>query len=206
MTRYLGLGDSISIDEYTGVRDGGAASQFARLLNASQFQNLTYDGCVTQGVLDVLGKITIRPDVITVTAGGNDLLMSAMATGPVERSVHERVPDVHGIEDRLRTIVHRLKFFEAPIILSTIYDPTDGSDAHLAELRFPEGMRAILENLNERIRRFAEDRKVIVCDLEALFRGHGFWSTESWIVKYIEPNHAGATAIARHWHELFKKC
>lgn len=49
--RYLALGDSISIDLYTRVADGGAASQLARLLSASDFENRTFDGATSEGVL-----------------------------------------------------------------------------------------------------------------------------------------------------------
>jgi hypothetical protein len=42
----------------------------------------------------------------------------------------------------------------------------------------------------------------MLSDLQALFRGHGIVSTEPWIVMQIEPNYAGATAIARQWREL----
>ena len=41
---YLALGDSISIDDYTGQAGGGAASQFARLIGATRFENLTMNG------------------------------------------------------------------------------------------------------------------------------------------------------------------
>src|SRR5205085_8181948 len=71
---YLALGDSISIDDYTGVPGGGAASQFARLVRADKVQDLTYDGCTTTGVLEALAGVSIRPDVVTLTAGGNDFL------------------------------------------------------------------------------------------------------------------------------------
>ena len=45
--RYLALGDSMSIDDYTGVRGGGAASQLAKLIRASEFIDLTRDGQIT---------------------------------------------------------------------------------------------------------------------------------------------------------------
>ncbi len=35
-----------------------------------------------------------------------------------------------------------------------------------------------------------------------LFQGHGLASPEPWFVQVIEPNLAGATAIAEHWHDL----
>jgi hypothetical protein len=43
MRVYLALGDSISIDDYTGVRGGGAVSQLARKLGVD-LVDLTRDG------------------------------------------------------------------------------------------------------------------------------------------------------------------
>lgn len=202
--KYLALGDSISIDEYTGVAGGGAASQFAKLIGATRFQNLTYDGCVTQGVLDELVKVTIQPQVITVTAGGNDLLMSAFAGGPVRRAIHGQELDLAGIKDRMQAIINRLKSFGAPAIVNTIYDPTDGVDSRLIELGFPSELRSMFDSLNYYIRWVVKAEGLILCDLEVLFHRHGFWSTDSWMVNNIEPNLAGATAIARRWLELFR--
>jgi hypothetical protein len=48
MGTYLALGDSISIDDYTGVRGGVAASQLARRLGL-ELVDLTRDGNTTQG-------------------------------------------------------------------------------------------------------------------------------------------------------------
>jgi hypothetical protein len=35
-----------------------------------------------------------------------------------------------------------------------------------------------------------------------LFHGHGVAANEPWFVNVIEPNLAGATAIAEYWYEL----
>src|SRR3712207_720014 len=93
--RYLALGDSISIDDYTGVAGGGAAAQLARRIGAhgSDFVDLTRDGYVTDGVLADLERFRGDPEVVTVTAGGNDLLMG--------RSEREIVTNVHAICERL---------------------------------------------------------------------------------------------------------
>src|SRR5687767_13494848 len=82
---YLALGDSISIDDYTGVVGGGAASQFAKLVRADEFQNLTRDGNTTDGVLETLSLVTTRPDVATLTAGGNDFLQAAFCGADANR-------------------------------------------------------------------------------------------------------------------------
>ena len=73
MAIYLALGDSISIDDYTGVPGGGAASQLARKLGLD-LVDLTRDGNTTQGVLADLARAPTSADVVTLTAGGNDLL------------------------------------------------------------------------------------------------------------------------------------
>src|SRR5215218_8948794 len=70
---YLALGDSISIDDYTGVRGGGAPSQLARKLGLD-LVDLTRDGNTTQGVLADLARVPEAADIVTLTAGGNDLL------------------------------------------------------------------------------------------------------------------------------------
>jgi lysophospholipase L1-like esterase len=70
---YVALGDSVSIDDYTGVRGGGASSQLARRLGL-ELVDLTRDGNTTQGVLADLAGAPPSTDVVTLTAGGNDLL------------------------------------------------------------------------------------------------------------------------------------
>jgi lysophospholipase L1-like esterase len=70
---YHALGDSISIDDYTGVHGGGAPSQLARKLGV-ELVDLTRDGNTTQGVLADLTHAPAAADVVTLTAGGNDPL------------------------------------------------------------------------------------------------------------------------------------
>ena len=67
---YLALGDSMSIDDYTGVKGGGAVNQFFRILGDDwALEDRTYDGCQMEGV-----PTDGHADVITLTIGGNDLL------------------------------------------------------------------------------------------------------------------------------------
>ena len=70
---YLALGDSMSIDLYTGVQQGGAVSQFyAWLKDLGQSWTLddqTADMCRMRNV-----PASVRGDLITLTIGGNDLL------------------------------------------------------------------------------------------------------------------------------------
>ncbi len=188
---YVALGDSISIDTYTGVPGGGAASQLARLLNAEPFQSLTRDGNVTSAVLLDLDRVQGQPKVATLTVGGNNLL--------VGHDAPEILADIREIIQRLIRLLHGQG---GRVVLCTVYDPTDGNDALGESHGLEPELRQRLSALNAGIRRIAAEYGCLLADLEVLFKGHGIVSANSWIVMSIEPNLAGATAIARHWHEL----
>jgi len=64
--------------------------------------------------------------------------------------------------------------------------------------------RAEFNKLNAGIKRIAAERGFLLADLEELFRGRGIISPDPWITGYIEPNYAGATAIANCWQELYQ--
>jgi len=201
---YLALGDSISIDTYTGVPGGGAASQFARLVGATQFQDLTRDGRTTEGVLEAWGEITVRPDVVTLTAGGNDFLQGAWRALNTPSGWREvSAQPLANMED----IADRLGVFGCPVIVNTVYDPTGGDDALLGAFGMAPAIakeaRAAFNAINDGIRALAKQKGFLLADLGALFHGRGVASPDPWIVSQIEPNLAGATAIARHWHDLY---
>jgi lysophospholipase L1-like esterase len=191
MALYVALGDSISIDDYTGVRGGGAASQLARKLGV-ELVDLTRDGNTTHGVIADLAQASAAADVVTLTAGGNDLLL-----GHLPRTILRR----------LHQIAVRIQPLGARVILSTIYDPSDGdNDLGRRELGLSRlaaiQLRRRLNAVNHDIGKLAGDRGFLLADLERLFHGHGIASSEPWFVNVIEPNLAGATAIAEHWYEL----
>ena len=190
--RYVALGDSISIDDYTGVVGGGAASQFARWIDAAgdDFVDLTRDGGITDDVLRDVARGLPDADVVTLTVGGNDFLMG--------RRVSE-------ILDNISAITESLGRLGGTVILNTVYDPTDGDDElGERELGLPRSLRPSYNALNDGIKEVAARHDFLLSDLEALFHGHGIGSAEPWIVQLIEPNLAGATAIAAHWEELLR--
>ena len=191
MAVYLALGDSISIDDYTGVRGGGAASQLARKLGV-ELVDLTRDGNTTHGVLADLAAAPAAADVVTLTAGGNDLL-----GGDPPRAILRR----------LRQIARRIYPLGAGVIVNTIYDPSDGdNDLGRRELGLSRlatfELRRRLNAVNGGIGKLAREFGFLLADLERLFHGHGVASDEPWFVQVIEPNLPGATAIAEHWYEL----
>ena len=191
MAVYLALGDSISIDDYTGVAGGGAPAQLARRLGVD-LADLTRDGNTTHGVLSDLARAPAAADIVTLTAGGNDLL-----GGQLPR----------GILRRLAQIADRIEPLGARVVVNTVYDPSDGDnevgrrELGLSRLAALE-LRRRLNAVNGGIRRLAAERGFLLADLERLFHGHGVASSEPWFVHVIEPNLAGATAIADHWYEL----
>jgi len=202
---YLALGDSISIDEYTGVAGGGAASQLAHLIRADPFQDFTVDGWTTAHVLDSLSRVVGVPDVVTLTIGGNDLLASAAAHGRFPPDPATWVTDAEAILFRVEDILQRcdrLWGFHPIIVMNTVYDPTDGDDRYFEEMGMPAHARRGLTAFNDGVRRLARERKALLSDLEPLFHGHGFWSADPWVTEVIEPNLAGAAAIAKRWAAL----
>jgi lysophospholipase L1-like esterase len=191
MGLYLALGDSISIDDYTGVPGGGAPSQLARKLGV-ELVDLTRDGNTTQGVLVDLARTPAAADVVTLTAGGNDLLV-----GDLPRAILRR----------LHQIAQRIQPLGARVVVNTIYDPSDGdNDVGRRELGLSRlatiELRRRLNAANGGVRKLAGEHGFLLADLERLFHGHGVASNEPWFVNVIEPNLAGATSIAEHWYEL----
>jgi lysophospholipase L1-like esterase len=202
---YLALGDSISIDDYTGVAGGGAVNQFARLIGAQRVQDLTRDGCTTAGVLEALDRAQLRPEVVTLTAGGNDFLEAGFWITSAPEPPPDWLERLSGPPLRnLAEICRRLARFNSPVILNTVYDPTDGDDSLSLEIGVPAGARAAFNALNDGIRNQAREHGFLLSDLEAICRGHGVKSDDTWFTLQIEPNLTGATAIARHWFELFQ--
>ncbi len=196
---YLALGDSISIDDYTGVAGGGAASQFAKLTRAVEFQNLTRDGCTTEDLFEALDEVALKPDIVTLTICGNDFLEGASRL----RSGAVTMDDIVGTAlENLDRICGVIAAYHCPAIVNTIYDPTDGDDRIAAAIGLPPTLRQGFDALNEGIRDAAKRHGFLLCDLEALFHGHGAVSADPWIVSDIEPNLAGATAIAQAWRDI----
>ena len=210
MNFYLALGDSISIDEYplreTGIPNIGAASLFARALRERfpgiQFDDLTADGATTDDVLRwqlPSVRATSDPAIVTITAGGNDLLLNLRATRPPVRLVE-------GILDRLVRILDETQRVlpNATILLGTIYDPSDGTNELYGEKLDREA--AWLARVNEGIRALASRDGIVLADIHARFLGHGLSVPQEqrwyWSELVFEPNAEGARQVAQLWETL----
>ena len=231
---YVALGDSMSTDHYPtcDVRDldapparldplGAAAllhsnedsrwpelrgRDLTRLFRGVEFLNLAEDGAMIDDVateeLARLGHDSNDPGILlTLTAGGNDLLdalVSGKALEPAVRQIEGRYADL------VATVREELP--SATLVLTTVYDPTDGT-GHLPGL---ESLGRLplehLDRFNERVRELArETDHTRLADVHRHFLGHGVSAPEPdrwyWRRNLIEPNARGASEIRRVWLE-----
>ena len=181
MRTYLALGDSMSIDDYTGVPGGGAASQFFRSLGDDwALDDRTYDGCQMGGV-----PTDGRGDLITITIGGNDLLLNrdqhladGLSSFAVEHlqlllAIHESNPG-------------------ALLIVGDIYSP------HAA---LPAADRLGLDAANAAIHANCSEVGARLAQIHDTFRGH----EATFLCLGIEPTLQGAEAIAQLFRQAFEE-
>jgi hypothetical protein len=140
---YVALGDSISIDLYAGGPGRGGASLLARNRDADfpdwrghdlattrpelGFALLATDGGTTASLVDgqlpVLESSAVVPRIVTLTAGGNDVLRAYGDTRAALQIVSVVRTRVGRALDRLRALVRP----GDPVVVGTVYDPSDGT-------------------------------------------------------------------------------
>jgi hypothetical protein len=177
---YLALGDSMSIDLYTEVIGGGAAAQFYRSLGPGW----TMDDQARNGfVMEVVPRDRTG-DVITLTIGGNDLLVlqiKYLLVG-LDDFAAEHLDLLSAIRERNP---------DAVLIVGTIYGPQGGLDPR---------REALLDEANEVIRRNVKEVGGRLADIRERFRGQ----EDNLLCRMIEPNLKGATAIAELFREALR--
>lgn len=231
---YVALGDSLSTDHYPtcDVRRldapparldplGAAALLFRNddvrwpgfrgldlqsLEPEAEFLNLAEDGAMIDDVateeLARLGRDSGDPGILlTLTAGGNDLLDALSAGRKLESAVDLAIKRYVDLVETIREELSR-----ATLILTTVYDPTDGTG------RLP-GLDAYgrlpleqLDRFNQQIRETADAMpETAVADVHRHFLRHGLTAPEQerwyWDRNPIEPNARGASEIRRVWWE-----
>ena len=84
----------------------------------------------------------------------------------------------------------------APIVVATVYDPSDGSgDAgRLGLLPWPEALELLAE-LNRGLRALADEHKALVADVHGRFLGHGLATGNPRSRPRVHPIVACGTAI-----------
>jgi lysophospholipase L1-like esterase len=225
---YIALGDSMSIDLYPDLDAGrafdraqhglGAASLLFRnhdiiwpeftgrdLMHWSRNPNIVCaasDAATlrTVGLSQVPLLSTFAADIVTLTVGGNDVLEMLDS----ERSEQGIARGVQRLSDDYRSIVKDIRALApgAILILTTVYDPTDGSGV-LFEGQAPLPM-TLLEPFNEVVREAAANMEdTVLADVHSHFMGHGITApVESrwyWRESIIEPSARGASEIRRLW-------
>ena len=171
----------------------------------TEFLSLAEDGAmiddVTTEELARLGRDSQDPGfLLTLTAGGNDLL-DALMTGKLEKALPRIERQYTDLVESIRDELPR-----ATLLVSTVYDPTDGTG------KLP-GMEALaplpleyLRRFNDHVRETARKTEgAVLADVQRHFVGHGVTAPERerwyWSRNLIEPNARGASEIRRAWWE-----
>ena len=229
---YVALGDSISIDVYAGGPGRGGPSLLARnrdddfpewrgrdlatMRPELGFELLATDGGTTSTLLDGqlprLEASGLVARMVTLTVGGNDVLG---AYGDTTRAL-ETVELVRARVDQALGRLEALVAPGAPIVVGTVYDPSDGTgEAWRVGLPpWPEVVD-VLTALNAALRSVARGHGAIVADIHGRFLGHGLHAGDPgqpdarpdarslWYCHVIEPNAWGADAVrAAFWEAL----
>jgi lysophospholipase L1-like esterase len=169
----------------------------------ADFHNLTEDGALIDDVateeLARIGEEAHEPHVlVTVTAGGNDLLDALLAGAALDKAVRRIERRYTDLVDALNEALPR-----ATLVLTTVYDPTDGTG------RLP-GLDALgklplehLDHFNQHVRETAARCGAVLADVHRHFMGHGMNAPEGerwyWRNNMIEPSARGASEIRRVW-------
>ncbi|MGY1679091.1 GDSL-type esterase/lipase family protein [Geodermatophilus sp. SYSU D01176] len=229
---YVALGDSISIDDYSGGPGrGGASLLFANrdddfpewrgrdlrsTAPGTTFTLLATDGATTGTLLDRqlprFAALPTPPALVTVTIGGNDLL-GAYGHTAAARAVVARVS---AALDRALAAISAGLAPGGRVVVGTVYDPSDGTgDAEQLGLPpWPDAV-ALIAELNDALRRVAAGHGAAVAEIAEHFRGHGLTAGDPrraearpeqrdlWFCSLIEPNAWGAGGVrAAFWAAL----
>jgi lysophospholipase L1-like esterase len=221
---YAALGDSISIDEYAGGPGRGGASLLFRnrdddfpqwrgrdlvhLHPGARFDLLAMDGATTRTLADVqlprLAALPVRPALVTLTIGGNDLLSAYGDTAAARRVVaHVRTQVARAVEQVSAALAPGGR-----VVVGTVYDPSDGTGdaAALGLPPWPDAV-AVITELNHALRAVARDGGAAVAEIAQRFRGHGLLAGDAarpdprpadrdlWLCSVIEPNAWGAGGV-----------
>ena len=237
-TLYVALGDSMSTDHYPtcDVRNldappgrldplGAAAllhanddarwpefrgHDLAGLHPAMEFLNLAEDGAMIDDVateeLARIGRDSSDPDILlTLTTGGNDLLDALAAGQRLETAVDLAARRFVDLVETVREELPR-----ATLLLTTVYDPTDGTGRLPGLESYGRLPLEYLERFNDTVRRTAASLpRTLLADVHRHFLGHGVNAPDRerwyWSRNLIEPNARGASEIRRVWWDKLEE-
>ena len=234
---YVALGDSMSTDHYptcdvrgldlppARLDPLGAASllfsnddtrwpefrnqDLARRSLGVKFLNLAEDGATIDDVTtEELARLGHDSDdrgiLVTLAAGGNDLL-GALSTGRYIDLAVRRI--IERYTELIATIREELP--NAMLVLTTVYDPTDGTGVLPGLEQYGRLPLEYLDRFNDHVRgTAASGERTKLADVHHRFLGHGMTAPEAdrwyWKRNLIEPNARGASEIRRVWLEAVR--
>jgi len=237
-TLYVALGDSMSTDHYPTcdvrlldvppdrLEPLGAAALLYRnddlrwpelrgqdLMHASpdaEFLNLAEDGVMIDDVateeLARLGRDSRDPGIlITLTAGGNDLLDALAGGERLDKAVNRIMRRYTDLVETVRDELPR-----ATLVLTTVYDPTDGTGLLPGLDTYGRLPLEHLDRFNDHVREKAAAMPgVVLADVHRHFLGHGVAAPEPerwyWRRNLVEPSAKGASEIRRVWWEALDR-
>lgn len=171
------------------------SSRYSRLA----FVQLATDGATTYDFLDaryldLVLSYADRPCLVTLTVGGNDLLTTLWKEDDKASVEAEQVTErIEKVVDLIAANLPR-----AILMLTSIYDPTDGSGIIPGFPAFTTKL-PLLAEVNSRIREIAERRGMLFADAHEHFSGHGLSSTAEplwyWVPNPIGPSARGASEL-----------
>jgi lysophospholipase L1-like esterase len=172
-----------------------------------EFLSLAEDGAmiddVTTEELARLGRDSNDPDILlTLTAGGNDLLDALVAGRPLDKAVSRIAARYTDLVESVRE-----ELPQATLVLTTVYDPTDGTGILPGLEVYGRLPLEYLRQFNDHVRETSRMTPgTALADVHRHFLGHGVSAPGPdrwyWHRNLIEPNARGASEIRRVWLEV----
>jgi len=173
--RYLAIGDSLTVGIGVPFMDPGFV-EYYRCLSQQilkkriSYQKFARSGATTEDVLKMFNTPIVTEavncaNIITITAGGNDLINAAKAflinknEESIARAIKQSGKNISKIVDRIHHLDKQDKYI---LRLQNLYNPF--SDIPIAD----EGIRAF----NSLIKSFGRELNVKVADIYSVFKGN----------------------------------
>lgn len=180
------------------------------MLPGAQLALLATDGATTRTLAEVqlprLRALSVRPVLVTLTVGGNDLLSAYGDTRAAQEVVAHVRTEVARAIDQVAACLGPA----GRVVVGTVYDPSDGTGdaARLGLPPWPDAV-AVVGELNEALRAVARDGGAVVAEIAQRFAGHGLLAGDRpgptpdprpsdrdlWLCSVIEPNAWGAGGV-----------
>lgn len=201
--KYLGLGDSISSDDFPGNGKGAVSLFYRNHQDTPEFDgldilslnprcdlhNLTRNGYTSGDIVNILKNLQLvtgeGTTMVTLTVGGNDLLQFLVIKDfPTQNMLQNYEYNLYKIVDLLAAKIPTFK-----LIIGTVYDPV-----HQVGLIVPQIVQEeqLIQQLNERITKLSDSTSIFLADIYTHFIEH---ATHDWFIFPFEPSATGASEI-----------